>query len=92
MNVPVIDEIELAFIEQVDNLLGAMTPSQIALVVARTHGQSAHFENANDLAWDLFGIWSESGPTARKIICRAMSVKLQGGSYRTELYKAWRNR
>ena len=91
MNMAVVDEIELSFLEQVDGLLGEMSPSQIALVVARTHGQAAHFSRADDSAWDLFSLWSESGPTARRIMCRAMSTRLQGGSYRQELYKAWRN-
>lgn len=87
MNVSIVDEVELSMLEAVDKLLSEMKPSLVNLVLARIHGNSGMM--SDDSAWDLFGLWSEASPNGRKLIAKAMAVRLQGGSYRKELYKAW---
>lgn len=87
MNMQVVDDAELVMLETVDRLLGRMTASDVGLVLARIHGNSANL--TSETAWDLFSIWFDVSPNSRKIIARSIAVKLQGGSYRKELYKAW---
>lgn len=87
MNMQVVGDAELVMLETVDKLLGQINPSEVGSVLARIHGNSAHMKS--ELSWDLFSIWFEASSNSKKIITRAIAVKLQGGSYRRELYKAW---
>lgn len=83
----VVDDAELVMLETVDWLLGRLSVSDVGLVLAKIHGNSANM--TNETAWDLFSIWFDASPNSRRIIARSISVKLQGGSYRKELYRAW---
>lgn len=83
----IVREIELRLLEVVDRLLNQITLSDAGLVLARIHGNSANM--TSETAWDLYSIWFKSSPNSRKIMASAIAKKIQGGSYRRELYKAW---
>lgn len=87
MNMQIVDDAELVMLESVDRLLGRMSISDAGLVLARIHGNSANM--TSETAWDLYSIWFESSPNSRKIVASAIAKKIQGGSYRRELYRAW---